>query len=250
MGPKGNNNNYPPWRTQIVTLLCPSDGAPTESFGRPQGDTNYAVNWGDNGAGVSDDNMPFAYPAMRGMFQVQRSLGLRDARDGTTNTLLFAEIGRNSGDNVYQGGILRNAAGLTFDDATGFANPSACVTAAANPTNPGRYPSGASVRQDRGAAWSISDAQMTGFTTILPPNGPSCGNGTEVWEDVMVSAGSYHSGGIQATLCDGSVRFISETIDTVTANRTSEANVTTGQSPYGVWGALGTRNGGEVVDEF
>ena len=44
--------------------------------------------------------------------------------------------------------------------------------------------------------------------------------------------GSYHVGGAQYTLADGSVRFISENID------------------LGVYRALGTRAGGEIVGEF
>ena len=47
-----------------------------------------------------------------------------------------------------------------------------------------------------------------------------------------MSFGSYHVGGAQYTLADGSVRFISENID------------------LGVYRALGTRAGGEVVGEF
>ena len=47
-----------------------------------------------------------------------------------------------------------------------------------------------------------------------------------------MSFGSYHVGGAQYTLTDGSVRFISENID------------------LGVYRALGTRGGGEVVGEF
>jgi prepilin-type processing-associated H-X9-DG protein len=52
---------------------------------------------------------------------------------------------------------------------------------------------------------------------------------------------SYHKGGVNLALVDGSVRFISETIDAGTAN----AAVNSGASPFGVWGALGSRDGGE-----
>ena len=63
----------------------------------------------------------------------------------------------------------------------------------------------------------------------------------------MVIAGSHHAGGVQVTLVDGSVKFISETIDN---GDLDEPNVTSGKSPYGTWGALGTRGGGETVNEF
>lgn len=51
------------------------------------------------------------------------------------------------------------------------------------------------------------------------------------WRNV-ISFRSYHSGGAQFCLADGSVRLVSETID------------------HNTYRALGTRNGGEVLGEF
>ena len=48
-------------------------------------------------------------------------------------------------------------------------------------------------------------------------------------------------------LCDGSVRFISEKVD---AGDQSTSSVNSGKSPFGVWGALGSPNAGEVPGEF
>ncbi len=45
-------------------------------------------------------------------------------------------------------------------------------------------------------------------------------------------------------MLDGSVHFISETID---SGDLTQGLVQSGKSPYGVWGALGSRNGGESV---
>ncbi|MDR2706205.1 MAG: DUF1559 domain-containing protein [Planctomycetaceae bacterium] len=58
------------------------------------------------------------------------------------------------------------------------------------------------------------------------------------WVDTFAN----HSGGVNAGMLDGSVRFISDTID---CNGASSGQVTSGKSPYGVWGALGTPAGGE-----
>ncbi|QDT14754.1 H-X9-DG-CTERM domain-containing protein [Alienimonas californiensis] len=55
------------------------------------------------------------------------------------------------------------------------------------------------------------------------------------------------AGGEQAVLGDGSVRFISGTID---AGNQSAGVVTSGKSNHGTWGALGSRSGGELVGEF
>ncbi|MDR3196823.1 MAG: DUF1559 domain-containing protein [Planctomycetaceae bacterium] len=60
----------------------------------------------------------------------------------------------------------------------------------------------------------------------------------------LFSTGSYHTGGVNATFFDGSVRFISEAIE----NGNPSFIVThTGESPYGIWGALATVNCGESV---
>ncbi|QDT14552.1 DUF1559 domain-containing protein [Alienimonas californiensis] len=238
-------SSYPPSRYQITTLLCPTDGSPPNSSGF--GETNYAGNLGDNVTGVYDTTSSQA----RGMFMRLRNLALRDARDGTVNTLLFAEIGR-SDDRSYQGGLWRNTPDSGFDENTGWANIQACVEATENPDNPGFYPAGSNYWNDRGREWMYAVGRYNGFTTILPPNGPSCSHNGSSRENSFVTAGSYHTGGIQVTMVDGSVRFLSETINATTNPplATGTANVTAGKSPYGVWGALGTRAGGEVVDDF
>lgn len=72
-----------------------------------------------------------------------------------------------------------------------------------------------------------------GYDHILPPNQPGCHNGPEDFNwspDLeLISASSLHVGGVNALWGDGSVRFVSQSIDA------------------GVWQALGTRNGNETV---
>ena len=48
----------------------------------------------------------------------------------------------------------------------------------------------------------------------------------------VVTSRSYHAGGVDTLLMDGSVRFITNSIPQLT------------------WRALGTRNGGEIVGDF
>jgi hypothetical protein len=48
-------------------------------------------------------------------------------------------------------------------------------------------------------------------------------------------------------LADGSVRFISENIDT---GNLGVATVIGNASPYGVWGRLGTKAGGEIIGDY
>jgi hypothetical protein len=80
---------------------------------------------------------------------------------------------------------------------------------------------------------------LNAFHTILPPNSPSCRDTRNFF---LLSATSNHPGGVVTGLSDGSVRFVSETIDcgnlNLPANNTNPSN-------YGVWGALGSKDGGE-----
>jgi hypothetical protein len=60
---------------------------------------------------------------------------------------------------------------------------------------------------------------------------------------------------VHCLLADGAVRFISDTISTGNLSApdlTAASNTATysGPSNYGVWGALGSRNGGDIVGEF
>jgi prepilin-type N-terminal cleavage/methylation domain-containing protein/prepilin-type processing-associated H-X9-DG protein len=96
----------------------------------------------------------------------------------------------------------------------------------------------------------------TGFLTVISPNGPTCstggmnGNGASVY-----TAQSYHTGGVNAVFFDGTVRFISDNIDNANLSNpdgtaVSKDGPVSGPSPYGVWGALGTIQGGETTVSF
>ena len=264
---------YPPWGTQIASLLCPSDTSwpgPTVGGDPIPGHTNYGINWGDNAAGENRANSHGrpGWQRSRGMFLGDHGqgegawLGLRSVRDGTTSTILMGEIGREDGTRSYQGGVLALGGDADFSGGTGYRNPQICIDVAARgpsgattPATPGHYHPDAPVNLTRGAVWADGRGFRGGFVTILPPNSPSCdstgdpdrtGYG-DMGTQTLTSAGSYHTGGVFVTLADGSVQFISETID---AGDLSEGHVMSGRSPYGIWGGLGSRNGGEIPGEF
>ena len=89
-----------------------------------------------------------------------------------------------------------------------------------------------------GRAWIIT------FQTVLPPNSPNCATVTpHENNNGIYNAASNHSGGVNTLFVDGSVKFISETID---CGDMTKPSPTVGQSPFGVWGAYGSVNGGET----
>jgi prepilin-type processing-associated H-X9-DG protein len=75
----------------------------------------------------------------------------------------------------------------------------------------------------------------------MPPNSPACTD-AEDW-NYYAGPTSYHSGGVNVLRCDASVQFIR---DTVEHGDLTQAPPTSGMSPYGVWGAMGSRDGNEA----
>ena len=94
---------------------------------------------------------------------------------------------------------------------------------------------------------------VLGFNKVLPPNSPSCYfnvGGYPQHNGGYYSASSYHAGGLNALRADGSVAFYSDTIDCGSNLGTDYSDTDpSGQSPFGVWGALGSISGGESTSQ-
>jgi prepilin-type N-terminal cleavage/methylation domain-containing protein/prepilin-type processing-associated H-X9-DG protein len=101
----------------------------------------------------------------------------------------------------------------------------------------------------------------TMFTTLYPMNPfnrtADYGTGSGINSDLYVSAASsFHPGGANFAFCDGSVRFLKDSIQTApmsgatslpTNVSSATGNVYTWIGPISVWQALSTRAGGEVI---
>jgi hypothetical protein len=225
---------------------CPSDpGANTKittSGGNYYRAGSYRTNWGDRPTIRSRVKS-------RGLFGIgeEDNFGLESTTDGTSNTLAFSEavVGTDNNKDKVLGGIAILDDMLIVDNITEI--PFADLNAR-GPNNTILNPFTGGQQNRSGARWAYSQSVYSAFHTITPPNSPTCAEAnTETI--IAVSASSLHPGGINATMTDGSVRFFSETVDCgpTPSTVTSFADYTLSTSPRGVWGALGTRAGGESV---
>ena len=225
---------YPPWGTQIAMLLCPSDPAPPKGTEGGCGDTNYAFCVGDS----ISQSMYSATP--RGLFGYQRCYGTRDATDGLSNTIAMGELTRYISVRSVDGRAAISVAGVDAD-------PTICLAQAVND----EFLPSVNLSSDtyRGGTWSDGRVVWCGFTTILPPNSPSCTSGANSWSNGTYSAASRHVGVVNVVMGDGAVRTLSESISAGNPTAADPGNAGT-RSPYGVWGALGSKSGNETLGEF
>lgn len=245
-----------------AAVNCPSDPQATQMGRGTRAGTTYCFCYGDRAwmssawqsttRGFIAGGSVNQYPGGASTVPNVRWNTMAAITDGLSNTLAVSEMARGTAsdyDRNKKGGI-------------GYVTSiTECLNLAANATDPKilNVTSNDGVTQfDRGSAHGHGAVLKTGFQTVLPPNAPSCAanhrtSGLECNARALCAASSYHSGGVNACYGDGSVRFISETVDTNSTNYSGTYNSQatdadpTGKSPYGVWGAIGSINGGETV---
>jgi prepilin-type N-terminal cleavage/methylation domain-containing protein/prepilin-type processing-associated H-X9-DG protein len=213
-------NNATARSTSIKFFNCPSDhqkAMPTGYAG-----TSYRAN---QGSGVLWDTPPtnpsnpnFGMPAPNGVFFVNSYLPLASISDGLSNTAAFSE---------HQKGDFNQAVSTpadTFQPGTTPANADeALLQCNAIDVDNLTYQG----RSDVGAPWIQGYHSTTIYFHVLPPNGRSCmfppGR-------IATTAASQHPSGVMVAMCDGSVRFVQETID------------------LQAWRYLGQRNDGRALN--
>ncbi|KAA5542154.1 DUF1559 domain-containing protein [Roseiconus nitratireducens] len=286
MGPCPWQTTYIPWVTQVPGFRCPSDPAKSQAAGQ-LARTNYACSLGDavdrsNNGGVNDfgqfgnnDASAFnenwaverARAAQRGFFWNRNAMKFRDILDGLSNTVAAGEVCTSGGKREVKADFVRNiqmrAPGANNNT---ILQPSLCKSGAhIDPERPAFYDETATVSgslsQAKHSRWADSRAYYTAFHTILPPNNANCvdANNDGNHSGVISTAGSRHSGGAHVLMGDGAVVFVTESIDggdptlpTVCVQRSDVvgvASVPGTASPYGLWGALGTRDASETIQE-
>ena len=106
----------------------------------------------------------------------------------------------------------------------------------------------------RGYRWHDFLPIFTQVHTILPPNSSLC-TGFNDSHDLMATVSSRHQGGAHVLMADGAVVFVTDSMEAGNSSRAMTSYhgappTTAGeQSPYGLWGALGTRANKEVIEE-
>ncbi|MDR2438220.1 MAG: DUF1559 domain-containing protein [Planctomycetaceae bacterium] len=228
----------------LSLMACPSDGNASVLYdlsGQLHVKTSYVTCHGDyinNNQNVSD--------LSRGMLAPLKYHKIGACTDGTSNTLFFAE---RCPIDLNATRLIRGAVGISTTFST---NPNSCFTLI--DTGDRRIFDSTTTLLANELGFTAFDGRtlISGFLAVLPPNSPACSQ-NNVHGYGMVSATSYHPGGVNVVLVDGGGQFVSDTVDCGNttwspAGTTASPNATgapTRKSNYGVWGAMGTRNGEE-----
>jgi prepilin-type N-terminal cleavage/methylation domain-containing protein/prepilin-type processing-associated H-X9-DG protein len=227
--------------TRLSFFMCPSDG----NVGNTVADNSTGSNTGGvdecSYAGCIGTTTATVSKGSTGAFTFFLAYGQRDMLDGTTNTIAFSEalVGDSSLTNSRRGNGISNlgvssSANAVLDGYTAMAG----IKAALDTCNT-NWKAGAAgtIANDRGNVWSCGLEGWTLFNVIVTPNSTTypwnaCRfdkNNMSSGNAHVTKASSNHAGGVNTLMCDGSVKFVKDSVNATT------------------WMALGTRAAGEVV---
>jgi prepilin-type N-terminal cleavage/methylation domain-containing protein/prepilin-type processing-associated H-X9-DG protein len=230
-----------PARSQDVPIyLCPSDPSSETYSAWPtpgaSGRLSYHGNMGatanirESGAaaGIFAGPYPSGGAEMKGPAIAQLS-------DGTSNTAMFSEVMRSHSTNSGTGSGIRDNVTVIRADSGWNVNDGRNVPMCATGD-----PWVSSIKYV-GHQYYRALASNHQYSHTLPPNWNrkvssgvqryNCGSTTSV-NLMHIAASSYHSGGVNLCMGDGSVRFVSDSVD------------------FAAWQAAGTKAGGEVPGNF
>ncbi|WP_047812890.1 DUF1559 domain-containing protein [Rhodopirellula islandica] len=270
MGPAPWRSDYTPWITELAALRCPSDpGTGLPALGR----TNYAACQGDaveyGEVGAWGGSNPFVInsgyaeqirASGRGMFIARQYTGFRDVLDGLSNTIAAGEIATDLGDRDIRTAPIDGPGSAPLRDNPSWARDNDKI----DPERPQFWRSGENLTTDnaagdgaraswaRGFHWADGEMQHSGMNTILSPNSETVSRTTADSTWGIYPPSSRHQGGVHVLMGDGAVKFITDSIEAGnsrahTVYKDHSPSNAGSQSPYGLWGALGTKANKEIV---
>jgi len=242
----------------IEALLCPSDGVKNTPDRIAK--TSYRVSAGDFPIEIDGYNWGGAF--IRGPIITGRNgttTTISSIADGTSHTIIMSESCVGDGSRTIKKGSPDRDS--TTNQISNDDGPSQCLTLRQPPNS---YLASCQMI-DSGSWWSLkgakafsADAMDTAFYTALPPNAIWCYNN---WRMFHLSASSNHTSVVNVAMVDGSVQAVTDTINTSSLesgmqglaqspytspiNHVPWGSAYGGKSPYGVWGALGSKAGNE-----
>jgi prepilin-type N-terminal cleavage/methylation domain-containing protein/prepilin-type processing-associated H-X9-DG protein len=241
----GNPPNFTIMGITINVYQCPSNSdrlTGTEGMNGVTllyGHQNYCGNAGNAPESFYDNsNHAAKNGVMFGVTNGTKPIGIRDITDGTSNTAAWSEkvkgIG-SGGNNVYD--LQRPTSSvfaLTVNNSGAGTPASPYLDAIPNDYYTRCYAlnqasaglAGGAIAQ--GTYWWDGHPETGLYNHVMPPNTWSC-NDSNVNDAAAATASSMHSGGVNLGMCDGSVRFVKQTVSTYT------------------WWAIATRAYGETV---
>ena len=245
-----------PFSYPMSAFSCPSDGNSLSPMAGRLAGTSYRACRGDSAIGDNWGENRF----LRGMARYGRygKVSMGSISDGTSNTMYFSEslISNGDGSRLYRSSIARNILAI---------HGGAAEHCMATRGSSGTFAADVEVMDGKGQSWANRRTMYTGFMTAVPPNSPSCtrDGGARDWgyvHGIILAASSNHTGGVNVGMCDGSVHFVSNTIECRTSHRNGEPTSDppggagdrgdfghrwNGPSTIGIWGSMATPAGGE-----